>query len=181
MNWKLVMDTFMESYHFCVLHKESICKIFYHNLGTFDSAGDHFRLVFARHTIEELRNEPKSSWNILPHIVSIYILFPNVVLVWQLDHIELWQIFPGEDPTNETVMQISLYTPDKCQDESTKRHWDKNLELVLHVTENEDFPVGEGTQKGFHTGAQSNITFGLNEPALAKFHTTITKKINSAI
>ena len=149
MNWKLVMDTFMESYHFCVLHKESICNIFYHNLGTFDPAGDHFRLVFARHSIDELRNLPKTEWNILPHIVSIYILFPNVVLVWQLDHIELWQIFPGKDPVNETVMQVSLYTPDECRDEKSKQHWDKNLELVLHVTENEDFPVGEGTQKGF--------------------------------
>ncbi len=178
MNWKLVMDTFMESYHFCVLHKESICNIFYHNLGTFDPAGDHFRLVFARHSIDELRNLPKTEWNILPHIVSIYILFPNVVLVWQLDHIELWQIFPGKDPVNETVMQVSLYTPDECCDEKSKQHWDKNLELVLHVTENEDFPVGEGTQKGFYTGAQNNITFGLNEPALAKFHSTITDKIN---
>ena len=96
MNWKLVMDTFMESYHFCVLHKDSICNIFYHNLGTFDPAGDHFRLVFARHSIDELRDLPKTQWNILPHIVSIYILFPNVVLVWQLDHVELWQIFPRQ-------------------------------------------------------------------------------------
>ncbi len=179
MNWKLVMDTFMESYHFCVLHKDSICNIFYHNLGTFDPAGDHFRLVFARHTIEELRNLPEKKWNILPHIVSIYVLFPNVVLVWQLDHIELWQIFPGQNSVDETVMQISLYSPNDCKDESTKRHWDKNLELVLQVTENEDFPVGEGTQKGFYTGAQSNITFGSNEPALAKFHKTITEKLKA--
>lgn len=76
-------------------------------------------------------------------------------------------------------MQISLYSPNDCKDESTKRHWDKNLELVLQVTENEDFPVGEGTQKGFYTGAQSNITFGSNEPALAKFHKTITEKLKA--
>lgn len=28
MNWKLLVDTFLESYHFCVLHKDSICSIF---------------------------------------------------------------------------------------------------------------------------------------------------------
>jgi hypothetical protein len=109
--------------------------------------------------------------------VSIYVLFPNTVLVWQADHIELWQIFPGKNAPEEAVMQLSFYTPEKSVDESSKRHWDNNLDLVLHVVENEDFPVGEGTQKGFHTGAQSHITFGANEPALAHFHRTVTNKL----
>jgi phenylpropionate dioxygenase-like ring-hydroxylating dioxygenase large terminal subunit len=177
MNWKLVMDTFFESYHFCVLHKNSICSIFHENLSTFDTSGDHFRLIFARRTIEEIRSHAKSSWDVLPHIVSIYVLFPNTVLVWQADHIELWQIFPGKNAPEEAVIQLSFYTPEKSVDESSKRHWDNNLDLVLHVVENEDFPVGEGTQKGFHTGAQSHITFGANEPALAHFHRTVTNKL----
>ncbi len=178
MNWKLVMDTFFESYHFCVLHKNSICSIFHENLSTFDTSGDHFRLVFARRTIEEIRTQNKSNWNLLPHVVSIYVLFPNTVLVWQLDHIELWQIFPGKNAPDETTIQLSFYTPEKSVSESSKRHWDNNLNLVLHVVENEDFPVGEGTQKGFYTGAQSHITFGCNEPGLAHFHRTVTNKLH---
>lgn len=173
MNWKLLLDTFLESYHFCVLHKDSICGIFYDNLSTFDSWGPHFRLVSARRSITELRAVDRASWNLLPHMVAIYVLFPNTVLVWQLDHIELWQIHPGATP-DESRVELSLYAPEPALSESAKRHWDKNIELVVHVVEAEDFPVGEGIQHGFHSAAQSHIVFGTNEPALSFFHRTLS-------
>ena len=180
MNWKLLLDTFLESYHFCVLHKDSICSIFHDNLTTFDRWGAHFRLVAARRTIEQLRGTNAATWNLLPHMVGIYVLFPNTVLVWQLDHIELWQIFPGDSP-DESLVQLALYTPDPARSESAQRHWDNNFDLVVHVVENEDFPVGEGIQNGFHSGAQSHITFGTNEPALAHFHRTVTETVRAGV
>ncbi len=175
MNWKLLLDTFLESYHFCVLHKNSICSIFYDNLTTFDSWGEHFRIVSARRTIEQIKGLDKGDWNLLPHIVAIYVLFPNTVLVWQLDHIELWQIFPGRTP-DESAVELSLYTPDPTETERARAHWDKNFDLVVGVVEDEDFPVGEGIQNGFHSGAQPHITFGTNEPALAFFHRAVTDR-----
>ncbi|MGB1880895.1 MAG: aromatic ring-hydroxylating oxygenase subunit alpha [Gammaproteobacteria bacterium] len=175
MNWKLLLDTFLESYHFCVLHKNSICSIFYDNLTTFDSWGEHFRIVSARRTIEQIKELDKGDWNLLPHIVAIYVLFPNTVLVWQLDHIELWQIYPGRTP-DESAVELSLYTPEPTETERARAHWDKNFDLVVGVVEDEDFPVGEGIQNGFHSGAQPHITFGTNEPALAFFHRAVTDR-----
>ena len=173
MNWKLVVDTFLESYHFCVLHRDSICSIFYHNLATFDGYGEHFRLVSPRKSIATLPSHPPADWQLLPHIVVIYVLFPNTVLVWQGAQIELWQIFPGATP-DESRLRLTLYTPAPASTDKARRHWDKNLELVLHVVENEDFPVGEGIQNGFHSKAQAWTTFGRNEPALSYFHHTLT-------
>jgi phenylpropionate dioxygenase-like ring-hydroxylating dioxygenase large terminal subunit len=178
-NWKLLLDTFLESYHFCVLHKDSICSIFYDNLTTFDSYGPHFRLVSARRTIETMRDQPSHEWNLLPHIVAIYILFPNTVLVWQLDHIELWQIFPTSGAPDESTVLLSLYTPEPAITDSARRHWTKNLDLVVHVVENEDFPVGEGVQRGFHAGAQDHVVFGRNEPGLMHFHRHVTAALAS--
>jgi len=180
LNWKLMLDTFLESYHFCVLHRDSICAIFYENLTTFDTWGPHMRLVAARRTIEELRTLPSQDWDLLPHMVSIYVLFPNTVMVWQLDHIELWQIFPSAHTPNESSVSLSIYIPEPATTESARRHWDKNVDLVLHVVENEDFPVGEGVQNGFYSDAQKHITFGQNEPALAHFHRTVTKVVAAA-
>jgi hypothetical protein len=94
--------------------------------------------------------------------------------VWQLDHVELWQIFPGPNAPEDSMVQLSLYTPTPATSSAAQQHWDKNLELVLHVVENEDFPLGEGIQRGFHTGAQDFITFGRNEPGLAHFHRTVS-------
>lgn len=174
MNWKLALDTFLESYHFCVLHKDSICAIFHHNLATFDSWGEHFRLVSPRRSIASLREQPREHWQVLPHLVVLYVLFPNTVLVWQGEQVELWQIFPdGEDPASSRL-QLTLYSPAPADTDKAKRHWDRNLELVLHVVENEDFPVGEGVQAGFGSGAQSHLVFGRNEPALAHFHRAVT-------
>lgn len=176
MNWKLLLDTFLESYHFCVLHRHSICSIFHDNLTTFDHWGTHFRLVAARRSITALKDDAPRDWNLLPHMVAIYVLFPNTVLVWQLDHIELWQIFPGATPEESAVL-LSLYTPEPATSDSARRHWDANLELVVHVVENEDFPVGEGIQQGFHAPAQDHILFGTNEPALAHFHAAVSAAV----
>jgi len=175
MNWKLALDTFLESYHFCVLHKDSICAIFHHNLATFDTYGDHFRLVSPRRSIASLREQPRGEWNLLPHLVVIYVLFPNTVLVWQGAQVEIWQIFPdGNDPAR-SVLRLTLYAPRPPDSEKAKAHWQRNLDLVLHVVENEDFPVGEGIQRSFSSGAQSHIVFGQNEAALAHFHAAISR------
>lgn len=178
MNWKLLVDTFLESYHFCVLHKDSICSIFHDNLGAFDHWGAHFRLVSPRKSIEQIRSLDSGQWNLLPHIVSIYVLFPNTVLVWQLDHVELWQIYPGATP-DESVTLLSLYTPEPAVTESARRHWNKNMDLVVHVVEKEDFPLGEGIQRGFYSDAQQDILFGRNEPGLIHFHRSVSAAINA--
>ncbi|MFT4560641.1 MAG: phenylpropionate dioxygenase-like ring-hydroxylating dioxygenase large terminal subunit [Gammaproteobacteria bacterium] len=178
MNWKLIVDTFLESYHFCVLHRNTICSIFHDNLSAFDSWGDNFRLVSARRTISELKNSNPSDWNILPHIVGIYVLFPNTVLVWQLDHVELWHIYPDENDTDHSVVRVDLYTPEAAVTEKAQQYWKKNLDLVVKVVQEEDFPVGETIQNGFHSMAQTHVTFGTNEPALAHFHRSISKALS---
>ena len=40
----------------------------------------------------------------------------------------------------------------------------------MATVENQDFPVSEGIQRGFYSGAQDDIVFGRNEPALQHFH-----------
>ncbi|MEM7468380.1 MAG: SRPBCC family protein [Pseudomonadota bacterium] len=178
MNWKLIVDTFLESYHFCVLHKNTICSIFHENLQTFDPFGKNFRLVSPRRTIEELRTQSTKDWSLFPHIVGLYVLFPNTVYVWQLDHVELWHIYPDGNDPNQGCMRLSLYTPEPAVTETAKAHWDKNMELVIKVTEEEDFPVGEDIQQGFYSGAQDHITFGENEPGLVHFHQAVSAVIS---
>ena len=174
MNWKLIVDTFLESYHFCVLHKNTICSIFHEDLQTFDTFGHNFRLVSPRRTIDELRSVAPDKWELFPHIVGIYVLFPNTVYVWQLDHVELWHIYPDAEDPNYGSLKLSLYTPEPAESDSAKAHWDRNLDLVVKVVEEEDFPLGEDIQRGFYSGAQDHIRFGINEPGLTHFHEAIT-------
>lgn len=176
LNWKLGIDTFLESYHFGVLHKQSIHPILHSNVGAFDAFGENLRLLFARRSIAMLKDQPEAEWDLPKHLASVYILFPNTVLVRQGEHVELWHASPrGVDAVQ---FRVTLLIPEPAATEAAEAHWTKNLALLLKTVEEEDFPVGEGIQQSFKSGAQAHITFGRNEPALHHFHRTVRKALN---
>jgi len=175
LNWKLAIDTFLESYHFNVLHHESIHPIFYPNLGAFDGFDDNLRLFFIRRSIDEMRDLPEDEWKLLSHIAGVYVLFPNTVFVWQGEHAELWHAFPLG--TDRCRLRVTMLVPKASSNARTAEHWNRNLKLLLRTVEEEDFPVGEGIQKSFRSGAQTSITFGQNEPALQHFHKAIKRTL----
>ncbi len=174
MNWKLVVDTFLEPYHFGVLHRDSIAPIFFPNLCLFQAFGPHLRVTYPRRTIEALRDRPETEWDLVYHSALVYVLFPNTVFVVQADHLEVWRIFPVEDKVDETVIFLDFFVPEPVTSQSARDHWDRNLELVTGVVSDEDFPTGEAIQFGFLSRAQSHITYGRNEPALAHFEKAVT-------
>ena len=172
-NWKIVVDTFLETYHLRFLHQKTVDPILYSNMTTFDAFGRNLRMIAARRAIDKLRAMPESEWNLIPYTAIVYVLFPNTVFIVQGDHIETWHVFPDGDSTDNCVMYISLYTPEKAGTEKACRHWDKNMDLLLATVEKEDFPLSEGIQRGFYSGAQDAITFGRNEPSLQHFHKSV--------
>ena len=170
MNWKLVIDTFLESYHIKVLHHASIASLIESNIQTFDSFGLNHRGIYVRKNFDELRAQPESDWNILPYTTMVYVLFPNTVLVVQQQQIETWRVYPDGDDPNLAKMHLSLYAPEAPATESAVRHWRNNMDLLKRVVNEEDFTLGEKMQMGFHSPAQEHVTFGRNEPSLAHFH-----------
>ncbi len=137
-------------------------------------------MLGARRTLPELRELPPSEWDVLRHLVGVYILFPNVVWTWQLDHVEVWHIYPSRtDPINECTMRVSLYTPEEAVTEKAKGHWDRNFALLMKTVEEEDFELSEQIQQGFHSGAQDHVVFGTNEPCLHYYHRLLTDTLCS--
>ncbi len=181
MNWKLVIDTFLESYHIKVLHKNSIASLIESNVQTFEAFGHNHRGVYVRKNFDELRAQPEAEWNILPYTTMVYVLFPNTVLVVQQEQIETWRVYPDGDDPDRAKIHVSLYTPERPMTESAVRHWRKNMDLLMKVVDEEDFPLGEKMQVGFHSPAQENVTFGRNEPALAHFHGQLDRALELPI
>ena len=60
LNWKLVIDTFLESYHLSALHPSTVNPILHSNVGTFDHYGRNLRMIAARRTIEEAARAARS-------------------------------------------------------------------------------------------------------------------------
>ena len=172
-NWKVGIDTFLESYHFGVLHRNSIGPLFLHDICVVDFDGPHIREVFPRKSTLELPNIPREQWDLPDYSAMVYILYPNTAFVMQRDHIELWRIYPDATDSGQCTLTMDFMTPDPVVTDKARVHWKKNVDILMKTVLEEDFPAGAGIQAGLRSGAQTHFTFGRNEPALAFFEQTV--------
>jgi len=100
----------------------------------------------------------------------IYALFPNTLLMVQGDHVELARIFPNAGSVDRAMMELALYVPRSPSTDEERAHWDKNMQLVLDIVTGEDFPAGRTIQIGLTSGAQTQVVYGRNEPAMIHYH-----------
>lgn len=179
MNWKLLVDTFHESYHVGFLHKDSLTSILVANVSDFEAFGPNHRIVFPRKKIDRLRDKPEAEWDLMWNSATVYCLFPNTLFVAQGDHLEIHRVFPAEGRPDRAVMETSFYVPKPVETEDEERHWKANLDLLMQVVMNEDFPAGRTMQIGFGSGAQSHTVFGRNEPAMIHYHQSLQRALEA--
>jgi phenylpropionate dioxygenase-like ring-hydroxylating dioxygenase large terminal subunit len=177
-NWKFAIDTFLEGYHIPHLHRKTIAPYFIGNVGTFDGAGLHGRMCVARTSIDAVRPLPEGERNYRPHVISIYQLFPNTILIWQVDHIEIWRAFPDRDDASRCDVEMTIYKPQDS--DRPDAYWEKNRDIAIRTVMDEDFPLGERMQIGFESGATEEVIYGRNEPSLVHFHTSIRNALGVA-
>lgn len=170
-NWKFAIDTFLEGYHIPHLHRKTIGPYFIGNCGLFDEAGLNGRMCAAKTSIEKLRSLPEAERNYRQHVVAIYQLFPNALLIWQLDHVEIWRAFPGRDDPSRCEVEMTIYRP--AETTRPDSYWEKNRDIAIRTVMEEDFPLGERMQIGFESGATEEVIYGRNEPSLVHFHRSI--------
>jgi nitrite reductase/ring-hydroxylating ferredoxin subunit len=171
LNWKFAIDTFLEGYHIPYLHRKTIGPYFVGNCGLFDGAGLHGRMCVPRTSIEKQRGLPDGERRFLPHVIAVYQLFPNSLLIWQLDHVEIWRAFPGRDDPGHAAVEMTIYNP--AATTLPDSYWEKNRDIAIRTVLEEDFPLGERMQAGFESGATGEVIYGRNEPSLVHFHSSI--------
>ena len=172
MNWKLVVDTFLEAYHLETLHSKSLAPMIHSHYCAWDEWGSIGRLTAPRKSISKM-----NGGSLAPHVTQLYFLFPNMVLINQQDHVETFQAFPKKGAVDEADIVVSLYCPSKPATDSEERHWKNNFDLLVRVTETEDFDLCEKIQAGFGAGAQTHVTYGRNEPGLQHYHRSIKRAL----
>ena len=173
LNWKILVETFHEGYHIGFLHRDSLKEVLHGNVTDFEAFGPNHRLVMPRKKLDRLKSEPEQNWDLMWNTTLIYALFPNTLLVLQGDHVELARIFPREGRVDRAVMDLALYVPKAPTTEEERIHWEKNMQLVLDVVTGEDFPTGRTIQIGLTSGAQDQVVYGRNEPAMIHYHRSL--------
>jgi phenylpropionate dioxygenase-like ring-hydroxylating dioxygenase large terminal subunit len=176
MNWKLVLDTFTEPYHIPWLHKDSIAPYYLFDRWSHDSYGPHQRFIGCRTSVlDELAKPDEDEWDLLPHGTLQYLLVPNAVLVHQMDHLELWRLMPIAP--DRTLVRTSVHSPPDPP--RRPEYYVKNLEILLGVTNTEDFPMQEQVQRNLASGALPEVVYGKMEPALVAYHATLNELVAS--
>ncbi len=167
MNWKLVVDTFLEQYHFRFAHSGSVARLFLDNIAAFEQMGPHMRVAAAKRSLTELATRPRDSWRILEHAVVLYQLFPNTVLIYGRDHCSVFTTFPVS--VGESVMHLSVLVDPREREAKPEGYWTATADM-LQTALAEDFSIGEGIQRNFRTSVNCQQTFGKFEKALGWYH-----------
>ena len=179
MNWKTIIDTFLEPYHFATLHKTTVGPLLFGNLCLMDAFGRNLRETLPRRTIVELKDQPEQDWDLIWHTAMVYVLFPNTVFVMQRDHAEVWRCFPVDDDPAKSRVLMEFYIPEAIPNKKALLHWQKNMDMTVRTVLDEDFPVGEGAQINLATGALESVVYGRNEPALVHFQRMVNEAVGS--
>ncbi len=191
LNWKLANDTFGETYHFPRLHRQTLGKLFYGDALHYTEFGRNHRFVWPLKGIDEFRNRPEAEWSYEHATGSLYYLFPNVQLGGGTRSCSVIKIYPdGENPgrsitkvghyaTREVIdanvaQQAEVATDDVYDLERRQRGFSlqASQEVFRSTIEQEDYLMGETTQKAAESGVMPFVQFGRNEPALHHYHNT---------
>lgn len=170
-NWKLVIDTFTEPYHIAWLHRRTIAPHYFSDRWIFDAYGPHSRFIGVRRSVSAELEKPEAERRLLPHATTQYLLLPGVVLCHQIDHIELWRLTPLA--ADRTRVATSVFAPREPASEKERAYWVHNLDVLLGVTNAEDFPMMARIQQNLASGALPELVYGRMEPALAHFHDAV--------
>lgn len=178
MNWKLILDTFTESYHIRTLHRDSLAPTFNSDTVIFEAFGRNLLSIGLRKDVTDELSKPRDERSLIPYGTIQYFLVPNALVVHQLDHVEVWRVEPLTVDTCRTV--TSIYAPTEPASERSRNYFVKNLDLLLAVTGTEDFPLMEQIQQSLSSGALPEIVYGRNEPPLIHLHQSINALLADA-
>lgn len=182
MNWKVLVEQFLEGYHIRSTHQDTLFPLQYDDLNVVEAFGPNSRITFPYRNIERLRDRPESSWNVDARVTYVYHLFPNAVFATFPDLVLVIVLDPV-DLEHTTVNIYTMVRPEVAQRMSPRedRQGDSpHAESLIARSGIEDNAMSRGVQRGLHAGANSFVEFGRHESAIGHFHAELDKRLSAA-
>jgi choline monooxygenase len=176
MNWKVLVEQFLEGYHIRTTHKDTFYPIQYDDLNVVEAFGPNTRITFPYKNIERLRDRPESTWNVGHRVTYVYHLFPNVMVATFPNQVLVITIDPI-DIDHTTVTIYAMVTRDVAKRVSANPDAAAGARDLLNEGGVEDNEMSEGVQRGLHAGANEFVEFGRHESAIGRFHTTLDERL----
>ena len=176
MNWKVLVEQFLEGYHIRSTHKDTFYPIQYDDLNVVEGFGPNTRITFPYQNIERLRDRPESTWTVDRRVTYVYHLFPNVMFATFPDQMLLITIDPV-DVDHSTVTIYAMVTPDVAEKLSANADGAARARSLLDAGGVEDNEMSAGVQRGLRAGANAFLEFGRHESAIGRFHATLDERL----
>jgi len=177
MNWKVLVEQFLEGYHIRSTHKDTSFPVQYDDLNVVETFGPNSRITFPYRNIERLRDRPETTWTTDARVTYVYQLFPNVMVATFPDLVLMLVIDPV-DVDHSAVVAYSMVRPDIAKQASVnspRNPAGAGSFIVRGAVE--DNEMSAGVQRGLHTGANEFVEFGRHESAVGHFHATLDKRL----
>jgi choline monooxygenase len=178
MNWKVLVEQFLEGYHLRSTHRDTFFPVQYDDLNVVEMFGPNSRITFPYRNIERLRDRPETSWTTDARVTYVYQLFPNVMLATFPDFVLMVVIDPV-DVDHSTVIVYSMAKADVAQRASptTEPNNPLGADSLFARGVLEDNEMSAGVQRGLHASANKFLEFGRHESAIGHFHATLDERL----
>ncbi len=205
LNWKLANDTFGETYHFKTLHNQTLAKLMHGDNLCYETRGRNHRFVFARKSIDQLRDKPEADWRLTEDATLLYYLFPNIQIILGPGRLTLVKIYPDSNNPSRSISRVHSYFTQPMLDflEEQRKVQAQNMassdnvyqvggaagalltpEAIMEVfnstIEDEDYVMGESQQRTAESGQLQYTIFGKNEAPLQHYHNTFREALGMA-
>ena len=178
-NWKVLVEQFLEGYHIRSTHRETFYPLQYDDLTVVETFGPNSRITFPYRNVERLRNRPESMWTTKRRVTFVYQLFPNVMLATFPDQVIVIVIDPI-DVDRSRVTTYLLATPEAAEAALIAVGRQSDAERgpsLLTRGALEDNEMSAGVQRGLRAGANAFVEFGRHESAIGHFHGVLNQRL----
>jgi phenylpropionate dioxygenase-like ring-hydroxylating dioxygenase large terminal subunit len=172
MNWKVLIEQFLEGYHIRSTHRDTFYPLQYDDLNVVETFGPNSRITFPYRNIERLRDRPESTWTVGARVTFVYHLFPNVMLATFPDQV-LAVVIDPIDIDHTTVTTYGMAGPGVVAERAPTG----GGRGLLAEGALEDNAMSAGVQQGFHADANAFVEFGRHESAIGHFHATLDARL----
>jgi len=178
-NWKVLVEQFLEGYHIQSTHRETFYPLQYDDLTVVECFGPNSRITFPYRNIERLRSRPESTWTTQQRMTFVYQLFPNVMVATFPDQVIVVVVDPI-DVDHSMITTYLLATPETA--EAALIAVGRQSEAgsgpsLLTRGALEDNEMSAGVQRGLHAGANAFVEFGRHESAIGHFHGALNQRL----
>ncbi|WP_198351273.1 aromatic ring-hydroxylating oxygenase subunit alpha [Flavisphingomonas formosensis] len=176
-NWKLLMDSMLDSYHVTRLHKDSLAQFSVDSENMIDRIGPHIRNAAHRGNFDPAAISNRFG-EMRKMMVFSYIGFPNGIIVVSPHYISLGVVRPIDDHRTE-IDYYQLYDAPP-RDERIAGKMREAFDLMERVFAKEDYWAAELCDKGLRSGTMSEVQLGGMEVQIRMFQDAVTQCLAAA-